>query len=95
MRLESHLESQTGKVDGRAEGQAGGEEGREQQVAAVLGAPEALVRAVPRAVGALDPLWLPDDVIPHDLETELQLRDSSVYKNLIVVSTEISPAGAR
>ena len=64
----SYLKREAGKVDGRAECEAWREECGEQEVAAVLGAAEALVRAVPRALGAPDPLGLPDHVIPHHLE---------------------------
>ena len=64
----SYLEREAGKVDGRAEGEAGREDGGEQEVAAVLGAAEALVRAVPRALRAPDALRLTDDVIPHHLK---------------------------
>ena len=64
----SYLKREAGKVDGRAECEAWCEECSEQEVAAVLGAAEALVRAVPRALRAPDPLGLPDHVIPHHLE---------------------------
>ena len=64
----SYLKREAGKVDGRAECEAWREECGEQEVAAVLGAAEALVRAVPRALRAPDPLGLPDHVIPHHLE---------------------------
>ena len=70
----SDLKREAGKVDGRAEGEAGREEDGEEEVAAVLGAAEALVRAVPRALGAPDPLGLPDDVIPHHLKRK-QVED--------------------
>ena len=62
------LKREAGKVDGRAESEAWREEGGEEEVAAVLGAAEALVRAVPRALRAPDPLGLPDHVIPHHLK---------------------------
>ena len=64
----SYLKREAGKVDGRAEGEAGREEGGEEEVAAVLGAAEALVRAVPRALRAPYPLGLTDHVIPHHLK---------------------------
>ena len=69
----SYLKREAGKVDGRAEGEAGREEDGEEQVAAVLGAAEALVRAVPRALRAPDPLGLPDHVIPHHLEKKTMI----------------------
>ena len=75
----SYLKREAGKVDGRAEGEAGREEDGEEEVAAVLCAAEALVRAVPRALGAPDPLGLPDNVIPHHLKKQVE-NDKSMLE---------------
>ena len=71
------LKREAGKVDGRAESEAWREEGGEEEVAAVLGAAEALVRAVPRALRAPDPLGLPDHVIPHHLKENTTINACS------------------
>lgn len=67
----SHLKCQASKVDGGAKCEAGPEEDGQEEIAAVLGAPEALVGTVPRAVGGLDALGFAYDVIPHHLMTNL------------------------
>lgn len=63
----THLEREAREVHGCAESEAWREERGEQDVAAVLGAAEALVRAVPRALGAVHALGLAHNVIPHHL----------------------------
>ena len=66
-----HLEGNASQVDGGDEGEDGSEEDGEQEVAAALGAPEAVVRADPRALRGVNTLGLAYDVLPANLKIEL------------------------
>ena len=81
--LTPHLEGDACQVDRGNEGEDGGEEDGEQEVAAALGAPEAVVRADPRALRGVDALGLAYDGLPANLKIELWWFEQGLFWGLV------------
>ncbi len=77
----AYAECEACKVDGRAECETRRHECGQEKVAAVAGAAEALVRAVPRAVGRADALGLAHHVVPQHLKTSTNIILSICIRN--------------
>ena len=65
------VEGDEGELAPPAERQRDGAQERQQEVAAVLGAREALVRVPPDAVGAVAAFRFADHVLEHDLKIDI------------------------